>query len=52
MIIDYLLVNDKKYYPINGDVVDKNKIFYLNAYFEEDVDTINDLILFIKDIYL
>lgn len=51
MIIDYLLVNDKKYYPINGDVVDKNKIFYLDAYFEEDIDTINELILFIKDIY-
>lgn len=51
MIIDYLLVNDKKYYPINGDVVDKNMIFYLDAFFEEDLDTINELILFIKDIY-
>lgn len=51
IIIDYLLVNDKKYYPINGDVVDKNKIFYLDAFFEEDVDSINKLILFVKDIY-
>lgn len=51
MIIDYVLVNGKKYYPINGDVVDKNKIFYLDVFLEEKLDIFDELILFIKDIY-
>ncbi len=32
IILDYISINGKKYYPSNGTVVDKNVIFYISVF--------------------
>ena len=51
IIIDYILVGNKKYYPRNGEVIDKDKIFYLDIYLEEKIRENADINLCIKDIF-
>ena len=50
MILDYISVNDKKYYPKNGNVVDKDKIFNLHIYLEEGLKSNDEVILVINDV--
>lgn len=51
IIIDYILVGNKKYYSRNGEVIDKDKIFYLDIYLEEKIQENADINLCIKDIF-
>lgn len=51
IIIDYILVGNKKYYSRNGDVIDKDKIFYLDIYLDEKIQENVGINLFIKDIF-
>ena len=51
IIIDYILVGNKKYYSRNGEVIDKDKIFYLDIYLEEKIQENVDINLCIKDIF-
>ena len=51
IIIDYILVGNKKYYSRNGEVIDKDKIFYLDIYLEEKIQENADITLCIKDIF-
>ena len=51
MVIDYILVDNKKYYSRNGEIIDKDRIFYLDIYLEEKIKDNVDINLFVKDIY-
>ena len=45
------MVGDKEYYPRNGEVIDKDKIFCLDIYLEEKIQENTDINLCIMDIF-
>lgn len=45
------MVGNKKYYPRNGEVIDKDKIFCLDIYIEEKIQENTDINLCIMDIF-
>lgn len=51
IVVKYILLNNKKYYSLNGNVIDKDKIFYLDIFIDEKLKTDDELILVITDIY-
>lgn len=51
IVLKYILLNNKKYYPVNGNVIDKDKIFYLDIFIDEKIKNDDELILCITDIY-
>lgn len=50
MILDYIIINDIKYYPQFGNVIDKNIVFNLYAYIRENLKNEDSVILVIKDV--
>lgn len=50
MILDYIIVNNKKYFPRYGNVVDKNRIFNLSVYIDENLKSEDEVILVVKDV--
>lgn len=52
MIMDSIKIGDDIYYPTNGNVVDKNTIFYIYVYINEKIKSINqeNIMLTIKDV--
>lgn len=47
-ILDFFVINNVKYYPINGNVIDKNTIVNLNIYLENEVP-LKNIYMYIKD---
>ena len=47
-ILDFFVINNVKYYPSNGNVIDKNTIVNLNIYLENEVPS-KDIYMYIKD---
>ena len=45
MILDYILVNDNKYFPMKGNVIDKDKIFNLHIFIDEKLKNEDEVIL-------
>lgn len=50
MILDNISINGKKFYSINGDVIDKNTIFNIYIYSYNKMSKDDEIILSIKDI--
>lgn len=51
LILSYASINNKKYIPINGNVIDKDEIFNLYIDVSEELKDDEELVLVIKDIY-
>ena len=49
-VIKYVLINNKKYFPINRDVVDKNQIFNLYIKMKEKYKENSNITLVVTDI--
>ena len=50
IILDYVTVNNKKYFPRYGNVIDKNKIVNLYVFIDDNLKTNDEVILSIKDV--
>ncbi len=49
-VLDEFVTEKKRYIPIRGKVVDKDRVIYLNIQIEEG-ETLKDMYLYVKDIY-
>lgn len=51
LVLDYVLINNKKHLPIYGNVINKDEIFNLCIYTHESITINKDIILAVKDIF-
>lgn len=51
LILNYASINNKKYFPINGNVIDKDEVFNLYIDVSEKLKNDKELVLVIKDVY-
>lgn len=50
IILDYVTVNNKKYFPRYGNVIDKDKIVNLYVFIDDNLKANDEVILSIKDV--
>lgn len=50
-IVDKLVTKNQTYIPVFGEILEKNKVTSLNIYYQDKSENLQDMILYIKDVY-
>lgn len=50
-IVDKLVTKNQMYIPVFGEILEKNKVTSLNIYYQDKCENLQDMILYIKDVY-
>ena len=50
-IVDKLVTKNQMYIPVFGEILEKNKVTSLNIYYQDKCENLQDMSLYIKDVY-